>query len=72
VKLFLQSIRLEEGTITYIPNLGRDMVLDMRYKGRKYQTRESLKSSKIDLVLGDGKASYEEDKRDSACNNEKM
>jgi hypothetical protein len=32
----------------------------MRHKGRS-KGRKVLKSSKIDLVLGDGKASYEED-----------
>lgn len=60
----LKALGLEEGTITYIPNLGRDMVLDMRYKGRSIRPGDRvLKSSKIDLVLGDGKASYEEDVR---------
>lgn len=58
----LKALGLEEGTITYIPNLGKDMVLDMRYKGRSIKAGDKvLKSSKIDLVLGDGKASYEED-----------
>jgi hypothetical protein len=52
---------LEEGTITYVPNLGKDMVLEMRYKGRNLKVGDRvLKSSKIDLVLGDGKVSYEE------------
>jgi hypothetical protein len=41
----------------------------MRYKGRSIKAGEkSLKSSKIDLVLGDGKASYEEDIADSIIN----
>lgn len=58
----LKALGLEEGTITYIPNLGKDMVLEMRYKGRDIKAGDKvLKSSKIDLVLGDGKASYEED-----------
>jgi eukaryotic-like serine/threonine-protein kinase len=58
----LRALGLEEGTITYIPNLGKDMVLEMRYKGRSIKAGDKvLKSSKIDLVLGDGKASYEED-----------
>ena len=55
----LKALGLEEGTITYIPNLGKDMVLEMRYKGRNLKVGDRvLKSSKIDLVLGDGKASY--------------
>ncbi|GIZ10471.1 PASTA domain-containing protein [Flavobacterium sp. UMI-01] len=57
----LRALGLEEGTITYIPNLGKDMVLEMRYKGRNINAGDKvLKGSKIDLVLGDGKASYEE------------
>lgn len=58
----LKALGLEEGTITYIPNLGKDMVLEMRYRGRNIKPGDKvLKSSKIDLVLGDGKASYEEE-----------
>jgi hypothetical protein len=38
------------------------MVLEMRYKGRNIKPGDKvLKSSKIDLVLGDGKMSYEEE-----------
>jgi beta-lactam-binding protein with PASTA domain len=55
----LKALGLEEGTITYIPNLGKDMVLEMRYKGRNLKVGDRvLKASKIDLVLGDGKATY--------------
>ncbi len=58
----LKAIGLEEGTITYEPNMGKDMVLALRYKGRNLKPGERvLKSSKIDLVLGDGKMSYEEE-----------
>ncbi len=58
----LKSLGLEEGTITYIPNLGKDMVLEMRYKGRNLKVGDRvLKASKIDLVLGDGKESYVEE-----------
>jgi hypothetical protein len=52
----LKSIGTGRGTITYVPNLGKDMVLEMRYKGRNIKPGDKvLKSSKIDLVLGDGK-----------------
>lgn len=55
----LKALGLEEGTITYIPNLGKDMVLEMRCKGRNLKVGDHvLKASKIDLVLGDGKESY--------------
>lgn len=55
----LKALGLEEGTITYIPNLGKDMVLEMRFKGRNLKVGDRvLKASKIDLVLGDGNESY--------------
>ncbi|MWB94884.1 PASTA domain-containing protein [Flavobacterium sp. GA093] len=58
----LKALGLEEGKITYIPNLGKDMVLEMRYKGRNLKAGDRvLKASKIDLVLGDGKATYEDE-----------
>ncbi|MCG9790887.1 PASTA domain-containing protein [Flavobacterium algicola] len=57
----LRALGLQEGSITYIPNLGKDMVLEMRSKGRNISPGDKvLKGTKIDLVLGDGKASYEE------------
>ena len=38
------------------------MVLEMRFKGRNLKVGDKvLKSSKIDLVLGDGKMSYQEE-----------
>lgn len=58
----LKALGLEEGTITYVPNLGKDMVLEMRYKGRNVKAGDRvLKASKIDLVLGDGKENYQEE-----------
>jgi len=57
----LQSVGLLEGTITYIPYLGKDMVLELSLNGKKLKAGDKvLKSSKIDLVLGDGKVTYEE------------
>ena len=57
----LEAIGLLEGTITYKPYLGKDMVLELRLNGKKLQAGDKvLKSSKIDLVLGDGKITYEE------------
>jgi beta-lactam-binding protein with PASTA domain len=62
----LKALGLEEGTITYIPNLGKDMVLELRYKGRNLKAGDRvLKASKIDLVLGDGKVSYVDDSDDA-------
>lgn len=57
----LEAVGLKEGTITYKPYLGKDMVLEMRMDGKKLKAGDKvLKSSKIDLVLGDGKITYEE------------
>lgn len=57
----LEAVGLKEGTISYRPYLGKDMVLEMRLNGKKLKPGEKvLKSSKIDLVLGDGKVTYEE------------
>ncbi|MGL2993834.1 PASTA domain-containing protein [Flavobacterium sp. TSSA_36] len=57
----LKALGLEPGTVTYIPNLAKDMVLEIRFKGRNLKAGDRvLKASKIDLVLGDGKATYEE------------
>ena len=57
----LVAIGLLEGTITYKPYLGKDMVLELLLNGKKLKAGDKvLKSSKIDLVLGDGKVTYEE------------
>jgi beta-lactam-binding protein with PASTA domain len=69
----LKALGLEEGTITYIPNLGKDMVLEMRYKGRNVKAGDRvLKASKIDLVLGDGKETYVEEVDTTATPIEEM
>jgi eukaryotic-like serine/threonine-protein kinase len=57
----LEAVGLLEGTITYKPYLGKDMVLEMRMNGKKLKAGDKvLKSSKIDLVLGDGKVGFVE------------
>lgn len=57
----LLALGLELGEKTYKPYLGKDMVLEMRYKGRKLKAGDKIpKASKIDLVLGDGKVGFEE------------
>lgn len=57
----LKALGLEEGKITYNPYLGRDMVLAMYFNGKKLNPGDKVfKSSKIDLVLGDGKVGFEE------------
>jgi len=57
----LEAVGLIEGSITYKPYIGKDMVLELRQNGKKLKAGDKvLKSSKIDLVLGDGKITFEE------------
>lgn len=57
----LKALGLEVGQITYEPYLGKDMVLEMKLNGKTLKPGDRvMKSSKIDLVLGDGKVSFEE------------
>jgi len=69
----LEAVGLQEGTISYKPYLGKDMVLEMRMNGKKLKAGDKiLKSSKIDLVLGDGKVTYEETVDTTAVDTTKM
>lgn len=52
----LKSVGLEVGKITYRNNIGKNMVLEMRYQGKKIAPGTLLpKTTPIDLVLGNGK-----------------
>jgi beta-lactam-binding protein with PASTA domain len=65
----LKSIGLLDGEITYVPHMGKDMVLEMRINGKKVKPGERvLKATKIDLVLGDGKVVFDETEIDSLQN----
>ena len=69
----LEAVGLQGGTITYKPYLGKDMVLEMSMDGKKLKAGDKvLKSSKIDLVLGDGKVTYEETVDSTAVDTTKM
>ena len=69
----LKAIGLQEGTIKYIPYIGKDMVLEMWMNGKKIKPgTKVLKASKIDLVLGDGKIVFDDTQLDSIPNNEKL
>lgn len=62
----LKAIGLQEGTIKYIPYIGKDMVLEMWMNGKKIKPGiKVLKASKIDLVLGDGKVVFDDTELDS-------
>lgn len=67
----LKSSGLEEGTKTYVPYLAKDVVLELRQNGKKLKTGDKvLKASKIDFVLGDGKAGFDENDKDSLATDE--
>ncbi|MEW7292543.1 PASTA domain-containing protein [Aquimarina sp. 2304DJ70-9] len=52
----LIALGFKIGSITYQPNIARDMVLELRHKGKRLAPGTKLmKTSTIDLVLGDGK-----------------
>ena len=56
----LRSLGFEIGTISYKPDFAPDVVLELRHKGKLLEPGTSLmKTSRIDLVLGDGSESFE-------------
>lgn len=62
----LKSVGLIVGDTTRVPYLGKDMVLDMKINGKPIKPgTKVLRSTKIDLVLGDGKVVFDESKIDS-------
>ncbi|NBL65291.1 PASTA domain-containing protein [Flavobacterium sp. NST-5] len=62
----IKALGLEIGKKTYKPYLGKDMVLEMHSGGKKLIPGEKIrKASVIDLVLGDGKLSFEETQQDT-------
>ncbi len=64
----LKSLGLEEGNITYKPYIGKDMVLEMHWNGKKLNPGDKVfKSSKIDLVLGDGNVGFDETQLDTTA-----
>ncbi len=51
----LKAVGLEVGKITYRDNIGKEMVLEIRYQGKKIAPGSVLpKTTKIDLILGNG------------------
>ncbi|MDA7693511.1 PASTA domain-containing protein [Flavobacteriaceae bacterium] len=52
----LKSTGFQLGEYSYVDNIGKDMVLEIRFQGNKIEPGTLLpKTSKIDLVLGNGK-----------------
>lgn len=61
VEASLKALHLEVGEKEYVPDIGKDMVLEVKLNGKILKPGDKiLKSSKIDLVLGDGKAGFED------------
>ncbi|PCE63487.1 PASTA domain-containing protein [Sediminicola luteus] len=51
----LRAVGLDVGQVTYIPELGKDMVYRIKYKGKDISPGYKLpKTSKIELVCGNG------------------
>ena len=51
----LEALGFKVGKITYVDNIGKDIVLQMKHDGERLNSGEMLpKTSKIDLVLGNG------------------
>ncbi|MGH2665226.1 PASTA domain-containing protein [Flavobacterium sp.] len=58
----LTALGLEVGDTSYVPNLAKDMVLEMKLNGKSIKPgQQVLKMSKVDLILGDGKIGFNED-----------
>lgn len=55
----LRSIGFAIGDTIYQKNIARDVVLELQFKGKKINPGDKLKkTSKIDLVLGDGSGQF--------------
>ena len=51
----LEAIGFTVGKVTYVDNIGKDMVLKMTFEGKEIKPGDMLpKTSKIDLELGNG------------------
>lgn len=69
----LRALGLIEGELKYVPDLAKDIVLEVSYNGRPVKAGDKLmKNSKIDFVLGDGKDMFTDEDLDSIPNNEQI
>ncbi|MGL4581895.1 MAG: PASTA domain-containing protein [Flavobacterium sp.] len=63
----IQALGLKEGTISYQTFIGKDVVLKVYQNGRALNEGDKVaKDSRIDFVLGDGKAGMSEEELDEA------
>jgi beta-lactam-binding protein with PASTA domain len=69
----LRALGLVEGELKYVPDLAKDIVLEVSYNGKPVKAGDKLmKNSKIDFVLGDGKDMFTDEDLDSIPNNEQI
>ncbi|TBW27582.1 PASTA domain-containing protein [Gramella sp. KN1008] len=62
----LRSLGFEIGEITYKPDIAEDVVLELRHEGKLVEPGDELmKTSVIDLVLGDGSGRYHQETEDT-------
>jgi beta-lactam-binding protein with PASTA domain len=55
VKPTLEALGFKVGELTYVDNIGKDMVLKLTHKGKTLNANDKLaRTSVIDLVLGNG------------------
>lgn len=67
----LRALGLVEGELKYVPNIAKDIVLEVSYNGKPVKAGDKLmKNSKIDFVLGDGKDMFKDEDLDSLQNQE--
>jgi beta-lactam-binding protein with PASTA domain len=58
----LSSMGLELGKVIYEPHFAKDIILEVRCNGKILKAGDRImKTSKIDLVLGDGRDSFDEE-----------
>jgi beta-lactam-binding protein with PASTA domain len=71
VESLLRIKGLVLGKITYKPDLGKDMVLEVTMNGKTLNAGDKvMKTSAIDLVLGDGKVSFDDSEFQDLFNDE--
>jgi len=62
----LRSLGFEIGEISYKPDIAEDAVLELRHKGKLIEAGDKLmKTSIIDIVLGDGSGRYRNNNEDT-------
>ena len=62
----IRALGLVEGKSKYVPNIAKDVVLEISQNGKKLKPGDKiLKNSTIDFVLGDGKELFKEEELDS-------